>query len=243
VGKKNAAVRCRLLTWNLSQNLKFASHWKPDFMAEQGDSEKKARDLDILLSAYQMCNANRDHYDSERWIIGSVFLGASVAAFGISYLNSNSLLDVVAIALFSQLLFSIFVLYDQLVQPYVDISLARSREIEKTLDAEFGKGPGLHLLIHERTENRRLKGKYLVRTLIVITTGVWVLRLAVESWSRMTQEALLGGGSSALIILGVALFVYTLCYPHNVNIESAPFAPSSTASQTNQNLMETAGKT
>lgn len=185
-------------------------------------SELQSKNVDVLLAEYQASNSSRDHYDSVRWTIGSIFFGASLATYGVSFLAYKPL-EIVAIAMFSQAFFAVFVLYDQLVQPYIEISLKRCRAIEKQLEEKLGEGPKLHRLTHGRTHERKLTGKRLFRSLIVITTFAWIFRLAVYYFSRriisVAESQLLITGMVVLGVLGVCLWGYAISYPHGLDLE------------------------
>ena len=43
------------------------------------------KNVDVLIAEYHACQENRSHYDSIRWVIGSIFIGASLALFGLSF--------------------------------------------------------------------------------------------------------------------------------------------------------------
>jgi hypothetical protein len=43
------------------------------------------KEVDILLAEYQAAHMNRDHYDSVRWTMGSIFIVGSLTLFGISF--------------------------------------------------------------------------------------------------------------------------------------------------------------
>ena len=69
-------------------------------------AEKEKKKIDVLLAEYQACHRNRDHYDSVRWTIGSIFIATSLTLFGISFLKEvrGNLMEVIFIAVFSVLL-------------------------------------------------------------------------------------------------------------------------------------------
>lgn len=165
----------------------------------------KPERLQILLAEYQACNMNRDHYDSVRWLIGSVFIGASLTAFGLSSTYAEGPL-VLIIALFSQSLVAIFIGYNDIVQAYIDLSLERCREIE--IELRKFKAPVLHSRIDKRTRKRR--GRLLTKLLVGITTSAWILRILL-----LSLKAQFGIAAALTVILVLILGVVLVCYIEN----------------------------
>ncbi len=189
-------------------------------------------EIDVLLAEYQASYMNRDHYDSLRWTIGALFIGASLATFGISFLVQG-FVEVFLTILFSELLFVAFIGYDQLVQPYVEISIKRCLDLEETIRTRTGcDAPILHSAIRERTggfekktEEKKSKrwprGINLTDFLIGTTTVLWILRLSIF-WlptpflpgipKKLIAVALVTG-------IGILLFIYRRRYPHGLDLD------------------------
>jgi len=186
----------------------------------------KDAEIEVLLAEYQASYMNRDHYDSVRWLIGSVFIGTSLATFGFSFLVSDLSAVFVSI-LFSVLLFTAFILYDQLIQPYVDISLNRCQELEDELQFRVKIAPVLHNEIHRRTSERRLKGKNVTDFLIAATTLMWTFRLSifwragscVQSFLGVPYNGWVAAGLCSVIVIGLILFLYHRAYPHAIDVK------------------------
>ena len=87
--------------------------------------------VNILLNEYQACHRNRNHYDSVRWTIGSIFIGASLALFGLSL--TMHIVVVLLAFVFSIGLVIIWYLYSSHVNPYIMRAMVRMHEIEKKL--------------------------------------------------------------------------------------------------------------
>lgn len=140
--------------------------------------------VEALLAEYQACHMNRDHYDSVRWTIGSIFIAASLTLFGISFLEPivHNRPAVVVMAAFSLFLFAVWYAYNQHVNPYVKTSLRRLREIESELKnmglvSQGVSIPRLHTLIRKAAPEGR--GIWIVRALAAMLILAWVLRFAL----------------------------------------------------------------
>jgi len=48
---------------------------------------EKNKTVDVLPTEYQCAHMTRDHYDNIRWIIGTVFIAASIGSLGVSFLE------------------------------------------------------------------------------------------------------------------------------------------------------------
>jgi len=81
---------------------------------------------------------NRDHYDSVRWTIGSIFIVGSLTLFGISFVEPvvRMPLQVALLAGVSVILFGVFAAYHLHVEPYVKMSIRRLQMIEKELQTQ-----------------------------------------------------------------------------------------------------------
>jgi len=123
---------------------------------------------------------NRNHYDGVRWTIGSIFIGASLALFGISFLNSmvNNPRAVYSTSIFSLALYIIWLLYHFHVERFVEKSLDRAKKIEDELgkiDKEYGMQ--LHTKIREQV--KRGKGAFITGLLTGIIIMTWLCRMVL----------------------------------------------------------------
>ena len=139
------------------------------------DSSKPDQ-INILLAEYQACHMNRDHYDSLRWTIGSIFIGTMFALYGISFLEPliSSLKNVLAISAFSLMIFTIWIFYHRYVGKFVNFSIERAKKIEEKL-VFSGYEIGLHTDITAGTKKGH--GKIIVRILCVVVFLVWIIRI------------------------------------------------------------------
>jgi hypothetical protein len=99
-------------------------------------SEQPSKEqLEIWLAEYAAANSTRDHYDSTRWLIGSIFIAAIFTLFASSFLDpvarNNIALGMLAET--STILWFVFVYYDQSVQPWVTAAIDRCHKIEEKL--------------------------------------------------------------------------------------------------------------
>jgi len=163
-------------------------------------------ELDLLLAEYQCAHMNRDHYDSVRWVIGSIFIAGSFALFGISFIEpaAGAAALVVLLAISSIGLFAVFAAYHLHVEPYVKLSIARLQTIEKELqtcgyvsplpDSELELFevyqrdpkklikliPRLHTIIQEVA--KRGRGKPILWLLTLVLVAAWLLRVVPFFW-------------------------------------------------------------
>jgi len=160
--------------------------------AEETSSKPETKPIDdpkvlveALLAEYHACHMNRDHYDSVRWTIGSIFIAASLTLFGISFVEPvvRSPRTVAVMGIFSLFLFGVWCAYNSHVNPYVKTSLRRLVEIESELKSlglasPHGESiPRLHTLIQARAPAGR--GVWIVRALAAMLIVAWVLRFAL----------------------------------------------------------------
>jgi len=104
---------------------------------KENNSTRGRGALDILLVEYQCAHMNRDHYDSVRWTIGSIFIIASLTAFGASLVESVTQTQVLLLCFASGFLYGVWLLYNWHIEPYVKMSLARLQGIERELIKTF----------------------------------------------------------------------------------------------------------
>ncbi len=139
------------------------------------------RRIKVLLNEYHACHLNRNHYDSVRWTIGSIFIGSSLALFGISFLIpvTNSSKAIVSITLFSSALYVIWFFYHSHVEPYIKFSIKRSQHIEERIQEICGNDfLRLHTEIRENTPPEG-RGKSILGILTIITIIVWFYRIII----------------------------------------------------------------
>jgi len=142
------------------------------------DNERLKNKVDVLLAQYQACNATRDHYDSVRWIMGSIFIGASLAALSMSFTDHITAVQVLFIAIFSIALLVIWIKYDDHVQPWIDTSLELAKKTENDL-SDLGLNLRLHHLIRNEDEkqHKTRKGRNIRRYLVLVVVIAWAVRL------------------------------------------------------------------
>jgi len=105
--------------------------------AEDGtlSDKKQERQLNIWLTEYTAANSTRDHYDSTRWLVGSIFIAAIFTMFASSFLDQvpqdNLALGLLAVS--STMLWFVFVFYDQHTQPWINAAIDRCHKIENIL--------------------------------------------------------------------------------------------------------------
>jgi hypothetical protein len=174
-------------------------------MAHLTEEDQEKALIDVLLNEYQACHRNINHFDGVRWTIGSIFIGASLTLFGISF--DKRLIEVGLAFFFSLFLMLAWYLYFQHVNPYVLVSILRIHQIEKTLrDMELKNMKldiGLHRLIFMEEEKIfHIKGIWITFILIISIVGMWLLRIAV----------LINRSSYYLIAIGMIYAGFVLCF-------------------------------
>lgn len=149
---------------------------KPQATPAQVDDSKK---VDALLAEYEACHMNRDHYDSVRWTISSVLVGASLASFAISFLEPlcASQTSVTQLSVFSVIIVCTALLYHLHIERYVRMSIERFWSVEEELD-KFGLNVRLH-----RTIRGRMGGIGKLTTLLLFGSLIlaWVMRVVLFS--------------------------------------------------------------
>lgn len=140
------------------------------------DREKKK--IDALLVEYQACHRNRNHYDSVRWTIGSIFIATSLALFGISFLKEvrERFIEVILITTFSLLLMIIWYAYSAHVNPYVMASTLRFHEIELELE-KWDFDVTLHYSVWKIKQ--MIRGVWITYFLFLVVLSAWFLRMAI----------------------------------------------------------------
>ena len=147
-------------------------------MVKSDLSEIEKMQINILLNEYQACHRNRNHYDSVRWTIGSLFIGASLTLFGISIVKEVETFGVIIACFFSLGLIMIWYLYSQHVNPYILASIIRARDIEKEFNEQTYKIE-LHTLIKSLDPPIifNVKGTKITFSLVLLILGMWFLRM------------------------------------------------------------------
>ena len=162
-----------------------------------GFLDKDRNKINVLLEEYQACHRNRNHYDSLRWTIGSIFIATSLALFGLSF--GRRFEEIFVIAIFSYFLILIWYLYSQHVNPYVMSSIKRFHEIELEL-WKMGFDTKLHKSI---AEIRQERGVNITLFLFSAVFALWILRIFL-SW--LENIAVIGYyGIASLIAYSVLL--------------------------------------
>lgn len=147
-------------------------------MALADENECAKLQINVWLNEYQACHRNRNHYDSVRWTIGSIFIGASLTLFGFSLgVGKNHLKEVLLASFFSFFLVIIWYLYSQHVNSYVMTSILRLHEIEKDL-RNIGYKITLHKSIRKMDkEILYIKGIRITFSLLFLVITMWVIRI------------------------------------------------------------------
>lgn len=177
---------------------------------KEKDKIKNSERAKALLSEYQACHRNRNHYDSVRWTIGSIFIATSLALFGVSFWKEiiDEPQKVLLVAIFSGALIATWYLYNRHVNPYVMASVVRFHEIEKEL-RRMGYSINLHRSI---ATTRKMRGIWVTYLLFMVVCGASVFRLVFFYWP----------GECALYVYGVlmiitAIIVYLQRYKESVD--------------------------
>jgi heme/copper-type cytochrome/quinol oxidase subunit 4 len=139
-------------------------------------STNSQNQIEGLLKEYDVCHSNRNHYDSVRWTIASLFTGFSLAAFGFTFSSDQAVkpVSVTIVGAFAISMFLIGMAYFLHIEPYIRISIDRLYWIEVELQ-RLGVNVSLHRSIVSMTP--RGHGKRFIYFLIVIVVAFWILRL------------------------------------------------------------------
>jgi len=136
-------------------------------------NEEEKIQIDIYLNEYQACHRNRNHYDSVRWSIGSIFIAASFTVFGFS-LGQNDISVAFSLILLSLFSFFTWYVYFQHVNPFVMASIVRMQEIEKEL-----RNMGYKINLHNSIRNlkRELRGIWITFCLLLFMSFAWIYKI------------------------------------------------------------------
>jgi arginyl-tRNA--protein-N-Asp/Glu arginylyltransferase len=146
------------------------------------------RQFEIWLAEYAAANDTRAHYDSTRWLIGSIFIAASFTLFASSFLDqlSGNIIALGSVVAISIILWFVFVFYDVHVTPWIQGAIARCHKIEETMRAE-GYDFWLHAWIKYKRDKsdkvnfekktNRVSGRWVVVFFSVMIPVVWYIRI------------------------------------------------------------------
>jgi len=138
-------------------------------------SEEVKIQIDILLNEYQACHRNRNHYDSVRWSIGSIFIAASFTVYGFS-LGQQDKSVALALVLLSMFPFFIWYFYYQHVNSTVMASIVRMQKIETEL-----RNMDYHINLHNsiRSIQRRPRGIWITYSLLWFMSIAWIYKISL----------------------------------------------------------------
>jgi hypothetical protein len=177
------------------------------------DSNSDTRDsqIDILLNEYQSCHRNRNHYDSVRWTIGSIFIVASLTLFGLSL--DKPIVIVILAYYFSWSLIMIWYFYSQHVNPYIMRSMIRMHEIEKKLrDWDFEINLHKSILAPEPKEGFTVKGTYHSLSILILVTIMWFFNISISIYRNLNWAFPYGIAISTIIFLIIPLVIISVLY-------------------------------
>jgi uncharacterized membrane protein YdcZ (DUF606 family) len=136
--------------------------------------------IDALLAEYEACYKTRDHYDSINWTIGSIFIASVLLLLGQSFqIKIQTFTDrvsVLLIALVSFLLVVIWFVYIQHVQPTINRSIERAREIENWLYF-YGITPSNDVTLQRRMNPKGGTGKAITTCLFALMLTAVIVRV------------------------------------------------------------------
>ena len=147
-------------------------------------------EIEVLLTEYQACHSNRNHYASVRWTMGSIFIMATFTLFGFSFSEQvvGNFTRVFLLAMISMGLIVIWYAYYQHVNSWVLMSILRCHEIEQALRNKEYK-IRLHKLIHETDKKHahiqicgrdiQIRGIHITFLLLSIVVSSWYYRLSL----------------------------------------------------------------
>ncbi|MGD0644317.1 MAG: hypothetical protein ABSA75_05365 [Candidatus Bathyarchaeia archaeon] len=93
--------------------------------------------LNVWLAEYDACHQNRNHLDTARWLIGSIFIVASFTILGFSFQDNiaKNIVYVLTLTFISIFLMLIWAFYNWTVQRYIDITYKRMWKLEENIRA------------------------------------------------------------------------------------------------------------
>ena len=129
--------------------------------------------VEVLLTEYRACHMNRDHYESVKWMIGSIFIAASFTLLGISFVREVRNVEVALLASFSLVSIFIWTCYSEHVRWFIKRSLDRIEEIEKELQS-LGYSIKLHSSIRAK---KQIRARWITVFLIITMFAAWICRM------------------------------------------------------------------
>jgi hypothetical protein len=136
--------------------------------------------INALLEEYDACYQTRDHYLTLQWTIGSIFIAAALILLGASFqVNTQTTpnkVGVLFVSLMALFLFLIWFAYFQHVQPMIDESIKRAREIEDWLNYHYYRAPVI-LLQSYLSRHRKGRGKIITACLLILVLLAVVVRV------------------------------------------------------------------
>lgn len=145
--------------------------------------------MKVWLAEYDAAVQTRNHYDSERWLIGSIFIAVIFTMFAASFqaLVANSLI-LGALAGISVTLWCVFVYYDQHVQPWINAAIFRMQMIEGYLQSrgydcrlqgyiryEYDRSTG-----NFTRERKQVSGKWVIVLFSMMIPLMWIFRFLLK---------------------------------------------------------------
>lgn len=115
------------------------------------------KQIDALLSEYEACHRNRNHYDSLRWTVGSILLVASLTLLGASFTKevaASSPVEMWFIALFSLAVLIGWYIYFTAIGLNIYTTFVRFLQIELELLKK-----GINISLHTQEWDNRNESK------------------------------------------------------------------------------------
>jgi hypothetical protein len=133
-----------------------------------------------LLVEYDACYKTRDHYETVQWTIGSIFIAGSLILLGASFqIRIETITDrlgVLYISVVALVLFMIWFAYFEHVQPMINDSIKRAKEIEDWLNYSYGAG-WLRLQTTYLSLHPKGRGRVITICLLVLMLTAVVVRV------------------------------------------------------------------
>lgn len=170
--------------------------------------------ISILLGEYQACHRTRNHYDSVRWTIGTIFIGTSLGLFGLS---ASSNIDIVLLSgAFSIGLMFIWYLYAQHVNPYVMESLVRFHEIEIELEKMNFKIEQHRSIYNTNKIVQKPKGTTITYSLFFLVLTIWTIRIGQSLFGEFGHTLDFGISSFILFVVFLsAIYWFNVYHTEN----------------------------
>jgi hypothetical protein len=147
-------------------------------MSSKETSNDKIRQekIQVWLKEYEVCHCARNHFDTIRWTIGSIFLVVSFALLGLSFQKdiAGDPPMITLITFFSVFPVVIWLLYDRLLQPYIDSCYERIWKIEEELRAQ---GMDIWLNTNMKQDFPKGRGKRILYLATSLILAIAILRI------------------------------------------------------------------